>query len=307
MARYIALRVLQSLLTLVAVSAIVFALVRMSGDPFALLLPPTASQEEVDAVREAAGYNLPWWAQYFNFLAQAVQGNLGNSIRSGEPALSVVVGRYPATIYLGLVAMGLALALAIPAGVYAATHRGGPVDKFLRAVAAFGQAVPQFWMGLVLALVFGVWMGVLPTSGSSRPESVILPAVTLSLYALASLMRLTRSAMIDVLGSDYVKFARSKGVNEAGVIWKHAFRNATLPVLTLAALLFVHVLNGAVIVETIFAWPGVGSLVMEAVQFRDYPVAQTVTLLMCGMFLITNLCVDVVYAFLNPKIRFAKS
>jgi peptide/nickel transport system permease protein len=197
------------------------------------------------------------------------------------------------------------MSVAVPVGVYSAVHRGTPLDFFSRGMAAFGQAVPPFWLGLVLILIFGVIFRVLPTSGIGTPAHLVLPAFTLGWFAVAGLTRLTRSAMLDVLGAEFIKLARLKGMPERRVIWKHAFKNAALPVLTFAALLFVALLNGAIIVETVFNWPGVGLLVIEAVFNRDYPVVQTVVIILSAMYIGANLAVDVMYAYLNPKIRYS--
>ena len=305
MQRYIAGRVLQSIASILVVSMVAFTLVRMSGDPIAIMMPAEATKADIDAMRTYLGFDRPWPEQYVLFLGRALQGDFGKSVRFKRPALEIVIERYPATFQLGGLAILIAVAVALPVGVYSAVKRGSALDYLARGFAALGQAVPPFWLGLVLILVFGVTLRMLPTSGREGPLSVILPAVTLGWFAVAGLMRLTRSAMLDVLHSEFVKLARIKGLPEGQVIWKHAFKNAALPVLTFAALLFVNLLNGSIIVETVFSWPGVGSLVIEAVQFRDYPVVQTVVLLLSSMYILANLAVDILYAYLNPKIRFS--
>ena len=305
MQRYIAGRVLQSIVSILVVSMVAFTLVRMSGDPIAIMMPAEATKDDIDAMRTYLGFDRPWPEQYVLFLGRALQGDFGKSVRFKRPALEIVIERYPATFQLGGLAILIAVAVALPVGVYSAVKRGSALDYLARGFAALGQAVPPFWLGLVLILVFGVTLRMLPTSGREGPLSVILPAVTLGWFAVAGLMRLTRSAMLDVLHSEFVKLARIKGLPEGQVIWKHAFKNAALPVLTFAALLFVNLLNGSIIVETVFSWPGVGSLVIEAVQFRDYPVVQTVVLLLSSMYILANLAVDILYAYLNPKIRFS--
>ena len=305
MQRYIAGRVLQAIGSIVVVSMVVFTLVRLSGDPIEIMMPAEASKEDIALMRASLGFDRPWPEQYWIFLSRAVRGDFGKSVRFNRPALDVVVERYPATFQLGGLAIVIAVLIALPVGVYSAYRRGSALDYLARGFAALGQAVPPFWLGLVLILVFGVTLRLLPTSGRESPAHVILPAITLGWFAVAGLMRLTRSSMLDVLGTEYVKLARIKGLPEWQVVWKHAFKNAALPVLTFAALLFVNLLNGSIIVETVFSWPGVGLLVIEAVQFRDYPVVQTVVVLLSGMYISANLLVDVLYAYLNPRIRYS--
>jgi peptide/nickel transport system permease protein len=305
MQRYIAGRILQAIVSMLVVSLVVFALVRLSGDPIEIMMPSEATREDIAAMRASLGFDRPWPEQYGLFVSRALQGDFGQSVRFKRPALEMVLERYPATFQLGGLAILIAIALALPVGVYSAYRRGTRLDYLARGFAALGQAVPPFWLGLVLILIFGVSLRLLPTSGREGWAHVILPAITLGWFAVAGLMRLTRSAMLDVLGTEYVKLARIKGLYERQVVWKHAFKNAALPVLTFAALLFVNLLNGSIIVETVFSWPGVGLLVIEAVQFRDYPVVQTVVLLLSGMYISANLLVDILYAYLNPRIRYS--
>lgn len=306
MIRFVLQRAGQAILSLIVVSLVIFSLVRISGDPVATLLPPESSRAEMKAMTEALGLDRSYAEQYLLFLKNAARGDFGTSIRFNRPVVNIILERLPATMLLGVTAMMLALGVAIPAGVYAATHRHSAIDYIGRLISAFGQAVPSFWLALVLVLFLGVWWRLLPTSGFRNASSIILPAVTLSLYPIAALMRLTRSSMLDVMASEYVKLARVKGLPEWLVVWRHAFKNAVGPVLTLAALMLVHVLNGAIVVETVFAWPGLGTLTIEAVRYRDYPIVQCTTLLSAAMFLTVNLLVDLSYAYINPKIRYAR-
>ena len=287
------------------VSMVVFALVRLSGDPIQIMAPPEASQADIAAMRAHLGLDRPWAVQYWWFVTRAVQGDFGQSIRFRRPALDLILERYGATLELGGLAVLIVIAVAIPVGVYAAVARGSKLDYLARAFAAFGQAVPPFWLGLLLVLIFGVLLHLLPTSGRGTPLHIVLPGITLGWFAVAGLMRLTRSSMLDVLGSEYVKLARIKGLPERQVIWKHAFKNAALPVVTFGALLFVALLNGSIITETVFSWPGLGLLVIEAVDSRDYPIVQGVVLCLSAMYIGINLVVDVLYAYLNPKIRYS--
>ena len=306
MQRYIIGRVIQSIVSMFVVSVIVFALVRLSGDPIQIMMPAEASKADIELMRAHLGLDRPWAVQYWRFATQAFQGDFGRSVRFRRPALDLVTERYGATLELGGLAVVIVIAVALPVGVYSAVRRGSALDYAARVFAALGQAVPPFWLGLVLVLIFGVLLHLLPTSGRGTPLHVLLPGITLGWFAVAGLMRLTRSSMLDVLGSEYVKLARIKGLPERRVIWRHAFKNAALPVVTFAALLFVALLNGSIIVETVFGWPGLGLLVIEAVDSRDYPIVQTVVLFLSAMYIGVNLLVDVLYAYLNPKIRYSQ-
>ncbi len=306
MQRYIVGRLGQSVVSMFVVSIVVFALVRLSGDPIQIMMPAEASKADIELMRAHLGLDRPWHVQYWKFATQALQGDFGRSVRFRRPALDLIAERYGATLELGGLAVLVVIVVALPVGVYSAVRRGSALDYGARAFAALGQAVPPFWLGLVLVLIFGVLLRLLPTSGRGTPLHVLLPGITLGWFAVAGLMRLTRSSMLDVLGSEYVKLARIKGLPERRVIWKHAFKNAALPVVTFAALLFVALLNGSIIVETVFGWPGLGLLVIEAVDSRDYPIVQTVVLFLSAMYISVNLLVDILYAYLNPKIRYSR-
>jgi len=303
--RYIVGRLFQSVVSLVVVSVVVFALVRFSGDPIAIMAPPEATQQDIELIRAYLGLDRPWTVQYWRFATRALQGDFGQSIRFRRPAMDLIFERYGATLELGGLAVLIVIVVAIPVGVHAAVRRGTALDYVARGFAAVGQAMPPFWLGLLLVLLFGVLLRLLPTSGRGTPLHILLPGITLGWFAVAGLMRLTRSAMLDVLGSEYVKLARIKGLPERQVIWKHAFKNAALPVVTFAALLFVALLNGSIIVETVFSWPGLGLLVIEAVDSRDYPIVQAVVMCLSAMYIGVNLLVDMLYAYLNPKIRYS--
>jgi peptide/nickel transport system permease protein len=303
--RYILGRLVQALVSMFVVSMVVFALVRLSGDPIQIMAPPEASQADIAAMRAHLGLDRPWAVQYSWFVTRALKGDFGQSIRFRRPAMDLILERYGATLELGSLAVLIVVAVAIPVGVYAAVARGSKLDYLARGFAALGQAVPPFWLGLLLVLIFGVLLHLLPTSGRGTPLHIVLPGITLGWFAVAGLMRLTRSSMLDVLGSEYVKLARIKGLPERQVIWKHAFKNAALPVVTFGALLFVALLNGSIITETVFSWPGLGLLVIEAVDSRDYPIVQGVVLCLSAMYIGINLIVDVLYAYLNPKIRYS--
>jgi peptide/nickel transport system permease protein len=270
------------------------------------MMPAEASKADIELMRASLGLDRPWPVQYWRFISRVGQGDFGKSVRFRRPALDLIAERYAATVELGGLAVLVVIVVALPVGVYSAVRRGTTLDYAARAFAALGQAVPPFWLGLVLVLIFGVLLHWLPTSGRGTPLHVLLPGITLGWFAVAGLMRLTRSSMLDVLGSEYVKLARIKGLPERQVIWKHAFKNAALPVVTFAALLFVALLNGSIIVETVFGWPGLGLLVIEAVDSRDYPIVQAVVLFLSTMYIGVNLIVDILYAYLNPKIRYSQ-
>ena len=255
MQRYLIGRLIQSIISMFVVSVIVFALVRLSGDPIQIMMPAEASKADIELMRAHLGLDRPWAVQYWRFATQALQGDFGRSVRFRRPALDLVTERYGATLELGGLAVLIVITVALPVGVYSAVRRGSALDYAARVFAALGQAMPPFWLGLVLVLIFGVLLHLLPTSGRGTPLHVLLPGITLGWFAVAGLMRLTRSSMLDVLGSEYVKLARIKGLPERRVIWRHAFKNAALPVVTFAALLFVALLNGSIIVETVFGWP----------------------------------------------------
>jgi peptide/nickel transport system permease protein len=296
-------RLLQSLVVLFGVSFVVFAILYLTGDPALVLLPPDASAADVQRFREAMGFNDPFLVQYGRFLKGALQGDFGQSIRHGEPAFGLVLERMPATFELAGSALLLALCLAIPAGIVSAVRRNSPLDYVATVVALFGQSLPTFWLGIMLILVFSVQFHLLPSSGRGTLEHLVLPAVTLGLFTTARITRLTRSGMLEVLNQDYIRTARAKGVNDPPVVWKHALKNAAIPIVTIVGIELGTLLGGSVITETIFAWPGVGRLSVQAIANRDYPVVQAAVFLLATTFVAVNLVVDIVYTYLDPRIR----
>jgi ABC-type dipeptide/oligopeptide/nickel transport system permease component len=304
MQRYILKRVIQGLICLVAISIIVFSLVHLSGDPAMLLLGPDATEEDYQEIRSRLGLDRPLYTQYFDYISRAVRGDLGQSIQMNRPTMEIFAERFPNTLELGLAAMVWALLLGIPIGIWSAVKVGTWFDNFGKIFALLGQATPVFWLGIMLVLLFSVYLRWLPTAGMGGIANLVLPSFTLGYYITASFTRLTRSTMLDVLDSEYIKMARIKGVSENMVIIKHAFKNAMLPVLTLGALNLIMLLNGAVLTETIFNWPGVGRLVVSAVFARDFPMVQTCLLIGSGLFVITNLLVDIIYCYIDPRIRY---
>ena len=306
MSRYIVKRSIHAVITLFVVSIVVFMIVRLSGDPVLLLVPDEAPAEDYDEMRKLLRLDEHITVQYVIWMRQVLSGNLGESTTQRLPVTTLVIERFPATLQLTALAFAFTLLIGLPIGVYAAAHRGGALDFLARGFAVFGQATPNFWMGIVFIMIFAVWLGWLPAAGREGGiKFLILPAVTIGWFPVAGVMRLTRSSMLEVLNSEYVKLARVKGVRESLVLWKHAFKNAALPVLTYSALIIVFMVRGSVIVETVFAWPGVGRLVLEAVYNRDFPIVQAVVLLFATFFITANLLVDITYAYLNPKIRYS--
>lgn len=306
MQRFILGRLLQSLLTLFVVSVIVFGLARLTGNPLDVLLDVTASPEERERVGRVLGLDQPLPVQYGLFLANLARGDLGRSLRTREPVAEMLAQRVPNTLQLVALATLLALAIAIPLGVLAATRRDSVWDFGARGLALLGQSIPSFWAANVLILVFSVQLGLLPVGRKEGLEHFVLPAVSMALFGfmLAGALRLLRGSMLEVLDSEFVKFARIKGLSDAAVIWKHALRNALIPLVTFVGFYFGILVGGSVVVESVFAWPGVGRLAYEAVRVRDYPVIQGVVLYVSAMILAINLLVDILYAYLDPRIRY---
>ncbi|HSF04758.1 MAG TPA: nickel ABC transporter permease [Methylomirabilota bacterium] len=303
MKAYFGRRLLQALFVLFGVSFVVFFILHLTGDPALVLLPPDASAEDIQRFREAMGFNDPFLVQYGRFLAGALQGDFGQSVRHGEPAFALVLERMPATFELSGAALVVALCLALPAGIVSAVRRNSIIDYVSTVTALLGQSMPTFWLGIMLILVFSVWLNLLPSSGRGSVEHLIMPAVTLGLFTTARIMRLTRSGMLEVLNQDYIRTARAKGMAGPPVIWKHALKNAAIPIVTIVGIELGTLLGGAVITETIFAWPGVGRLSVQAIYNRDYPVVQAAVFLLASTFVLVNLVVDVVYTYLDPRIR----
>jgi ABC-type dipeptide/oligopeptide/nickel transport system permease component len=303
MKTFLARRLLQSLVVLLGVSFVVFFILFLTGDPAVVLLPPEATAEDLRQFREKMGFNDPFIVQYGRFLGGALRGNFGESIRHGEPAFGLVLERMPATFQLSGAALVVALALAIPAGIVSAVRRNSVVDYVSTVVALLGQSMPTFWLGIMLILLFSVQLQWLPSSGRGELRHLVLPALTLGLFTTARITRLTRSGMLEVLGQDYIRTARAKGVSNPPIVWKHALKNAAIPIVTIVGIELGTLLGGSVITETIFAWPGVGRLSVQAIYNRDYPVVQAAVFLLATTFVLVNVFVDVVYTYLDPRIR----
>ena len=305
MHRYIIRRFVQSLAALLALSLLIFLMSRMTGDPTLLMLPDDATHEDVERLRDALGLNRPLPVQYWVFLRNAVQGDFGRSIRARMPVIEMLKERLLNSVKLAAVAFCAAILLAFPLGVIAAVKKGTVFDTMANMVAVLGQSLPQFWVGIVLIQIFAVRLGWLPVAGAGGVAHYIMPAFTLGWFVVAGMMRLLRSSMLDVMESEFVKLARIKGLPSRTVIWKHALRNALIPVLTFGAIYLAGLITGAILVETVFAWPGVGQLIYQGIVFRDFPVVQAVVLLTAGIVIMVNLLVDITYAYIDPRIRFS--
>ncbi|MGE4239042.1 ABC transporter permease [Ramlibacter sp.] len=303
MLRFIAKRAAYALISLAILSFTIFLLMRVSGDPAALLAAPNATNEEIAEVRTRLGLDQPLVVQYLTYVGNLARGDFGQSFQYGAPVLELYLSRLPSSLYLAAVALAFSLLVGVPVGVLSAVKSGGLWDRFARIFAMLGLALPSFWLGLIFILVFSVYLRWLPSSGSGSPLHIILPAVTLGWYFTAAHMRLTRSSMLDVMGSEYIKLARLKGLPEWLVIGKHALRNALIPLVTLAGINLVQMVNASVVVEAIFAWPGIGRLLFEGISQRDFPVVQGVVVLGGVMIVTVNLLVDILYAVIDPRIK----
>lgn len=305
MQRYIIVRVSHAIIALVGVSIVIFGLVRLSGDPTEILLPPEATQEDVARAREFWGLNDPLYMQYITYLGNIFTGNFGESIKwRGKSTRELLLARLPATLQLAAFAFLVSIALSIPLGILSAVKKDTPWDYGGKVFALLGQSLPSFWVGIVLIWVFAVYLDLFPTSGQGGIKHMVLPAIALGWFSVAAGMRLSRSAMLDVLDSEYVKLARVKGLPEWKVIWKHCLRNAALVPLTYFGVQLAGLITGTVVIETVFAWPGLGLLSIEAIQARDYQVVQSVVVCFAFIYIMASLFIDIFYAYLDPRIRF---
>jgi len=302
--KYLLRRLVESALVLFGILTLVFVLVRLApGDPVARMAGPNASMAEIEASREALGLDRPVYVQYLVYLRNVTRGNLGDSFRYHRPAAQLVLERFPATAQLAAVALLIASLVAIPLGILAALKRGTAYDATMSILALLGQSVPSFWLGIVLIIVFAVRLHILPTSGYGSPAHIVLPAVTLAFYLMGLLARMTRSSLLEVLGADYIRVARAKGLRERQVLMRHALRNAFIPVNTVLGLQTGNLLGGAVITEAVFAWPGIGSLAVGSITNLDYSVVQATVLLSGVVFVVINLALDIIYVAIDPRIR----
>jgi len=306
MKRFVLKRLGFAIVSLFLLSLTIFVFVRLTGDPAVLLVEPGASAADLAEIRTQFGLDRPLWVQYGSFVTHMLRGDFGQSFYYRTPVFELYLSRLPHSLLLAAVAMAFSLVIGIPTGVIAAVRVNRWWDSAGKVFALLGLSLPSFWVGLLLILFFSVYLGWLPSSGSGTTLHVIMPAFALGWYFAAAHMRLTRSSMLEVLGSEYVKLARLKGLPEALVIGKHALKNALIPVLTLAGINLVLMVNVAVVVETVFAWPGIGRLLYEGIAFRDFPIVQATVLLGGAMIVVVNLIVDVLYAVIDPRIRYER-
>ena len=306
MRQFIVLRILYSIVTLFILSLTIFTIVRLTGDPALLMAEPGARPEDLARVRQQWGLDRPWPVQFVSFMQNVVTGELGKSFNYRLPVSELYFQRLPNSLQLALVATMISLLVGIPAGIISAVRVNSLWDNLGKIIALLGLSIPGFWLGLVLILVFSVWLRWLPTSGTGDWRHLIMPAIALGWYFSASLLRLTRSSMLEVMRSEYIKLARLKGLPETVVIAMHAFKNALIPVFTLAGVNLVVMVNAAVIIEVIFAWPGIGRLLYEGIFQRDFPLVQGVVVMAGFMIIGVNLIVDILYAFIDPRIRLTR-
>jgi peptide/nickel transport system permease protein len=305
MQRYIAQRGLQSVLALWVMSIVVFGLARISGNPLDVMLPMEAGPEEYAVVAHHWGLDKPLYVQYLVFVRNALRGDFGNSwLWQGYTVMSLVRDRLPATLELAGLALAISVVIALPIGVISAVMKDSPIDSVAKIIALLGQSMPAFWLGIVLMWIFAVQLGWLPPSGRGGISSLLLPAITLGWFQVAAMMRLVRSSMLEVLDSEFVKLARIKGLPEWKVVWKHCLRNAAIAPLTYFGITAGVLMTGSVVTETVFSWPGIGLLIVDAVRARDYHVVQAVIIIFAAIFIVANLVVDLLYAYLDPRIQY---
>lgn len=305
MKKYLARRLLQIIPVLFIITFVVFVLVYLAGDPVALMLPEDASEADREALREALGLNESFLYQYFHFLGDLFRGNFGTSFRYNQEALPLVLERLPATFELAAASMIVAIIIAIPLGIYSARKRNSFVDLFITGGSVLGKAMPNFWLGIMLILLLAVNYQIFPVSGRGTVAHLILPAITLGTGIAAEMTRLIRSSMLEILHQDYIRTAKSKGVSDTLVIFKHAFRNSLIPVVTITALQITHLVSGALITETVFSWPGLGQLLVQAVNGRDMAVVQAAVFVIAFLVIFINLITDIVYRLLDPRIKYS--
>jgi peptide/nickel transport system permease protein len=303
MLRYLSIRLLRALITIALVVTFAFVVLRMSGDPALIIMGPEAPPEVIAAFRKAWGLDQPIWLQYVHYFGAIAEGELGRSMRDGRPAIDLVLERVPATLALTIPALLIKIGIGVPSGIYAALHRGSVIDRTVMALAVAGFTVPSFVLGLVLVLIFAVKLGWLPSGGQDSWRHAILPIITLGVGGAAILARFTRSAMLEVLGQPYIRTASAKGLAWARVVSGHALPNAAIPTVTIVGFMVGSLIAGAVVVESVFSWPGVGRLLVVAVANRDLAVVQCILLLVAATMVVSNLIVDFLYGFLDPRLR----
>lgn len=304
MSQFIIRRLLKALVVLFGVTFFSFGMLFLTGDPALLMANEQWTEADLEEFRHQMGFDRPWIVQYADFIGRAVQGDFGTSLRHRQPALKLVLERMPATLELTFAAMILSIVMAFPVGIISAVKRHSIYDHISMLAALLGQSMPVFWLGIMLILVFGVWLRWLPVSGRGDWQNLVMPAAALALYPVARNARMVRSSLLNVLAQEYVMTARAKGLAPRVVLFRHAFRNALIPVVTLIGLQFGVLLGGAIVTETIFAWPGVGRLTVQAIYGRDFPIVQAAVTVLAASFVLINLTMDILYAFLDPRIKY---
>jgi peptide/nickel transport system permease protein len=305
MRRFVLRRTARAFIVFWGVSTVVFLVMRLSGDPITLLVAPETPVADIERLRHEMGLDAPLIVQYVRFLGEVARGDFGRSIRFGDPAMDLVLERLRPTAELAVVSLLLAMLVAIPIGLFSAVKPNSVYDRAAMALALLGQSTPAFLAGIVLILVFSVQLKLLPTGGRGQWYQLILPALTLGAWAMASIARLTRTAMLEVIGKEYVRTARAKGLPERAIVMRHALKNAAIPLVTIVGLQFGGLLAGAVVTETVFSWPGMGRLMIQSIGVRDYPVVQAGVFLVAVGFVLVNVVVDLMYAILDPRIRYS--
>lgn len=306
MGRFILIRLLYTVVAIICISLLIFVLARASGDPTLLMISGQATPEDIAQLRQELGLDKSLPEQYWIFVKKVARGDFGDSLLKRRPVMDMISERIINSLILGISAFTMGILVATALGVAAATKRDSWLDNAVKFLAVLGQTMPLFWVALILIFIFSVQLRLLPTSGTGSPAHFVLPVVTMAFFMLPGIMRLVRSSMLDVLDSEYIKLARIKGLPEWKVIWKHALRNALIAPLTMAGVIFANVITGAIVIETVFSWPGVGRLSYEAVMTRDFPVIQGVTLIGATLVLLINLLVDITYAYIDPQIRYQR-
>jgi len=306
MQKYILARVGQGIFTLWALTVIVFLSVHLTGDPAIYLVPlELSTPENIEIQRKKLGLDKPLVTQYGIFLKNVLQGDFGESISDGRPARDILASRLPATLQLAAAGMGMAILFGVPLGILAAVRRDSIFDKISKIFAVLGMAAPQFWVAIILILLFGAIWKVLPAFGRAGPDTFILPSFVLAWSIMAGMMRLGRSSMLEILDSEFIKFARVKGLKEHFVLWKHALRNSLIPLLTFSGISLAGLLNGAIVIEVVFAWPGIGRMLLDGVQQRNFPVVQAAVLASGFFYVAISLVIDILYAYVDPRIRYS--
>lgn len=304
MQRYLLSRIVQAALLMVGVIVLVFFLIRLTGDPARLMVPRDATPEQVVAFRVAMGFDRPLLVQFLDYLSGVFQGDFGDSLHFRQPTHELILERLPGTFQLALAAMLLAIAVAVPLGILGGTNPGSITDSVGRTIGLFGQVIPNFWLALILILVFGVQLGWFPTFGRDSPTSIVLPAIALGLATTGQLLRLTRSAVLEIRNEDYIRTARSKGLSSRRIALRHVTRNASLALISVIGVAFTYLLGGSVYIETIFAWPGLGNLLDQAVRARDFPLVQAIAIFIAGFAILMSLLTDIMYGIADPRIRY---